>query len=81
LVIIDGAIDHVCLLLLKQDHSRFDGIFDAKAGDDAGTALTDAMATVGRLPFSSGVPPPVKFPVSIQTAGEMKIGNATLTDQ
>ena len=46
LVAIDSSVDHVRLLLLQHDHAGLDGVFDAQAGDDAGAALTDAVAAV-----------------------------------
>lgn len=46
LVVVDGAVDHVRLLLLKKDHTRLDGILDAETGDDARALLTDAVAAI-----------------------------------
>jgi len=57
LVIVDGAADHIGFLLLQKNHARLDRVFDAKSSDDARTRLANAMASIGRLPFSGGVPP------------------------
>lgn len=53
------GVDHVRLLLLDQDHSAFNGVLDAESRDGAGTSLTNTVATVGRLPFSGGIPPAI----------------------
>ena len=45
LVVVDGAVDHVRLLLLEQDHARLDRVLDAEARDDAGAFLADSMAS------------------------------------
>jgi len=46
LVVIDGAVNHVRLLLLQQDHARLDRVLDAEARDDAGTFLADSVTSV-----------------------------------
>ena len=60
LVLVDGAVDHVGLLLLQHYHARFDRVFNAQASDDTRPLLTDTVATVGRLPFGCWVPPSKK---------------------
>lgn len=51
------GVDHVRLLLLDKNHSALDRVLDAESGDGAGAGLTNAVATVSRLPLSSGIPP------------------------
>ena len=65
---VDGRVDHVCLLLLEENHATLDGILNAKTCDDARTCLANAVATIGRLPLSSRVPPPV-IHMSVRTRG------------
>lgn len=57
LVLIDRAIDHVCFLLLQQNHTRLDRVFDAKSSDNAWPSLPDTVTTIGALPFRCGIPP------------------------
>jgi hypothetical protein len=56
---VDSRMNHVGLLLLDQHHSALNRIFNAKAGNRAGSSLADTMASIGRLPFGSRVPPPI----------------------
>lgn len=57
LVLIDRAIDHVCFLLLQQNHTRLDRVFNAKSSDNAWSSLPDTVTTIGALPFRCGIPP------------------------
>ena len=57
LIFVDGSVDHICFLLLEENHSGLDGVFDAESGDHAGTLLADTVASVGALPFGCWVPP------------------------
>jgi hypothetical protein len=57
LVVVDRSSNHSCLLLLQCNHTRLNTILDAETGNDTRATLTDTMATIGRLPLSSGVPP------------------------
>jgi len=59
-VLVDCAVDHVRLLLLQHDHARLNRVFNAQARDDTRPLLTDAVATISRLPFGCWVPPSVK---------------------
>ena len=61
LVLVDGAVDHVGLLLLQHYHARFDRVFDTQTSDDTRPLLTDTVATIRGLPFSCRVPPPENF--------------------
>lgn len=54
---IDSRVDHVGFLLLQQNHSALNGVFNAESGNGARTSLANAMAAVRRLPFRSWVPP------------------------
>lgn len=56
---VDRRVDHIRLLLLEENHAAFDRVLDTETCDDARTRLANAMATIGRLPLSSRVPPPV----------------------
>lgn len=56
-ICIDSGVDHTRLLLLDQYHSALDGIFNTKTRDGAGSSLSNAMATIGRLPLSCRIPP------------------------
>ncbi len=57
LVVVDTGTNHASFLLLEQDHTRLDGVFDAETRDDTRALLADAVATVGGLPLCSRVPP------------------------
>lgn len=46
LVVVDGAIDHVRLLLLQHHHSRFDRVFDAQPSDDTRALLSDSVTAI-----------------------------------
>jgi hypothetical protein len=56
---VDSGVNHVSLLLLNQHHSTFDRILDTQAGDRAGPGLSNAMASISRLPLSSWIPPSI----------------------
>ena len=59
LIIVDRAVDHIRLLLLQHHDPRLDRVLDAETRDDAGTALADAVAAVGALPFGGRIPPAI----------------------
>lgn len=58
------ALDQVRLLLLQHDDPTLDTILDTEAGNDTRAFLADAVATIGRLPFGSRVPPSTKLSVN-----------------
>lgn len=58
-IIVDSPVDHVRLLLLQEDHTRLDRVFNAKSRDDTGALLSDTVAAVGGLPFCGRIPPSV----------------------
>ena len=60
LIIVDSAVDHVGFFLLQQNHSRLYGILNTKTSDNTRTSLTNTMASISTLPFSSRVPPATK---------------------
>jgi hypothetical protein len=69
-VVVDSAADHVGLLLLKQNHTRFDRVFDTETRDDARASLTNAVAAVSGLPFRRRVPPTRIERLVLNRAGE-----------
>jgi hypothetical protein len=57
LVVVDCTSNHSGFLLLQSDHTRLHAIFDAETSDDARAFLTNTMASISGLPFSSRIPP------------------------
>lgn len=57
LVVVDGASNHSCLLLLQGHHTRLDTVLNTEACNDARSLLTNTMAAVSRLPLGSWIPP------------------------
>lgn len=54
---VDCGVDHTGLLLLKKYHATFDGILDAKSSNGTRSRLSNAVASVSRLPLRGGIPP------------------------
>jgi hypothetical protein len=57
IVSVDSGVDHVCLLLLEQHHTRLDRILNAQSSDRARASLSDTMATISTLPLCRRIPP------------------------
>lgn len=56
-IVVDCPVDHVRLLLLQEDHTRLDRVFNTESRDDTRAFLTDTVAAIGGLPFCGRVPP------------------------
>jgi hypothetical protein len=59
LVVVDCTSNHSSFLLLQRHHTRLDTILNTETGDHTGSLLTNAMASISGLPFSSRIPPSV----------------------
>jgi hypothetical protein len=60
---VDGRVDHAGLLLLKMYNSALNRILNAETGNGTRTSLSNAMATICRLPLCSRIPPAMQVSI------------------
>ena len=61
LVVVDGALDHVRFLFLKQNNTRLDRVFNAETGNHTRPSLANSMASICALPFGRWIPPSIVY--------------------